>query len=320
MTTVSVLLPFMPTRPEHAIPYAAFVQYRGAYRLWQGQSLSLEPHQLFSYLAAAGFRIPVGIGVTLMPLRHPMEAALQVRSVAAATGKPVVVGFGPGASSLQRSVGGAPYRRPLVATREYVTIVRALLAGDSLAYDGVYFTQWGTLPKLPDEAVEVGVGVLRPGMARLAGEVADVAITWLTPPDYLAGELVPALRAGAEAAGRRRPRLVAMVPMALRAPDRDPVDLVLAGNGLHLQQPHYRDMLRRAGLRLAAEDLTADARALLAAGGFCYGDPAELSAYVDAYRAAGVDEVVVNMTAVCRLHGARTTLSELSTLFEVIPA
>lgn len=95
MTAYSVLIPFLPRLPEQVLPYAALVHWTHAQRLWQGQSLMVEPHHGFVHAAGAGFRVPTGLGVTLMPLRHPYEAALQARSLALATGQPVVATSGP---------------------------------------------------------------------------------------------------------------------------------------------------------------------------------------------------------------------------------
>ena len=39
--------------------------------------MTVDPHQTFAYLAGAGLRVPMGTSVTLLPLRHPFEAALQ---------------------------------------------------------------------------------------------------------------------------------------------------------------------------------------------------------------------------------------------------
>lgn len=319
MPAYSVLLPLMPVRPEHVLPYAALVQHhRVAHRLWLGQTMSLEPHQLLAYAAATGFRIPVGIGVTLMPFRHPLEAALQARSLAITMGHPVVAGFGPGATSLQRDMHGAPYGSPLTASREYLTLVRAMVNGETVEQDGDYVTFHGGLPRLPAPPVEVGLGVLRPGMAKLAGELADVAITWLTPPSYLAEQILPSLREGAAAAGRAVPRLVAMVPVALRLANRDPVELVLASNRPHLELPHYVDMLRLAGVGVDPGDPAAGAQALIDSGAFCYGDPSDVVKQLDAYATAGVDEVVVNATGTCLRYGSRNTLTDVVTLLDEI--
>lgn len=93
---VSVYLPLTPVRAEQALPFAAFAQWRGASRLWQGQTLLTEQHLVFAQLCAAGVRVPMGTGVSLMALRHPVQAVLEARTLAAASGHPFTAVFGPG--------------------------------------------------------------------------------------------------------------------------------------------------------------------------------------------------------------------------------
>lgn len=315
MTTYSVLVPMVPRRPEQILPFAALTCWTGAHRLWQGQSLLVEPHQSFTYAAGAGFRMPVGLGVTLMGLRHPYDAALQARSLAMVTGHPVVAGFGPGGRSFQQALADRPYASPLTASREYLTAVRRALAGETLDLHGEYVTFRGRLSPTPAPTVELGLGVLRPGMARLAGEVADVAITWLAPPAYLRDTLVPALRQGAEAAGRPVPRVTAIVPLALARTDREAAEFALAGNGAHLRAPHYRDMLRRAGAGIGAEDsLETAAKSLVACDAFLTGTPSRVADLLRGYADAGVDELVINVTGVHALCGQQAALDELKTV------
>jgi alkanesulfonate monooxygenase SsuD/methylene tetrahydromethanopterin reductase-like flavin-dependent oxidoreductase (luciferase family) len=240
--------------------------------------------------------------------------------MASAMGCPAVAGFGPGAAALQASLNGAPYASPLTASREYLAIVRRLLDGDAVDHSGVYFSMHGRLPPLPGAQVELGLGVLRPRMARLAGEVADVAVTWMTPPRYLAERILPALRAGAAPTGRAVPRTAAVVPVALDRPDRDPVELALAGHRAHLSMPHYCAMLGRAGIAADPTDPEAGARALVAGGGFVTGSPDAVAEQVGAYHAAGVDEVVLNVAGVCQRYGVRAALDELKTVFDALAA
>ncbi|MGW1670970.1 LLM class flavin-dependent oxidoreductase [Streptomyces sp. NPDC002324] len=327
MTSYSVLLPFLPRRPEQILPYAGLVHWSNASRLWQGQSVMIEPHQGFVAAAGAGFRVPTGLGVTLMPLRHPYEAALQARSLAMATGQPVIAGFGPGGRPLQRSLLGEAYRSPLTAAREYLSIVGGLLAGESVDIRGEYFNCRAEMPRYPVPGVEIGLGVLRPGMARLAGEVADVAVTWLTPAHYLRDTVLPAMREGAAnapdgkgGAGRTPPRLTAIVPLALARPDREPAELALASNAAHLQGAHYIDMLRRSGTDVAGDDPAANAKALVDGGAFLSGDPDELVAKLGAFGAAGVDEVVLNLTGVCNLYGPQAALDETKRILAALAA
>lgn len=310
----SVLLPFVPRRPAQVLPYAGLVSWTRAERLWQGQSMLIEPFQGFASAAGTGFRVPTGIGVTLMPLRHPFDAAQSVQSLALTTGESVLAGFGPGARSFQQSLLGAPYASPLTASREYLQIVRGLLSGEPVEVDGEYFTCHGALPRMPTAPIELGLGVLRPGMAQLAGEVADAAITWLTPARYLADTIRPALDKGAETAGCRPPKLVAMVPLALRAEGRDPHAMVLAGSQVHMQGPHYIDMLARAGIDIAGMDRVDAALRMVEGGAFLYGDLDELQDKLNAYFAAGVDEVIFNTVGLFAVHGHDAVMSDLKTL------
>lgn len=311
MAVISVLVPFVPHRPEHIVPYAAYLQWSPAHRLWQGQSTLVEAGQAFAFAAGAGFRVPVGTGVTLMPLRHPYEAALQARSLAATTGHPVVAGFGPAAAVFQQGLMGAPYASQLTAVAEYMAAVRGLLKTDGVEQQGDYFPMRTGLHPLPTPPVEVGLGVLRPRMARVAGELADVAITWLTPADYVRDVVSPALREGAERKDRKAPRVVCIVPMAVSRPDRDPVQLARASNTGHLTMPHYRDMLRRAGIETDPADLAAGAKGLLDGGAFLYGPVGELAERIRYFWASGADEVVVNLTGVYATYGPQTALHEL---------
>lgn len=315
MTDYSIMMPFAPRRPEQLLPFAALTQWSQASCLWQGQGTVADTHTSFSYAAASGFRVPMGTSVNLMPFLHPYDAALRAQSLALATGHRVVAGFGPGGAALQRGTLGAPYRSQLGAVREYATIVRSLLETGKVHQEGEFFScgmEMGTFPRPP---IELGLGVLRPRMAELAGEVADVAITWLTPAAYLRETVVPALRRGAERAGRPMPRLVAIVPMALREAGRDPVALALSSNSGHMRLPHYIDMLGRSGIEVdMTGDPQASGRALVDGGAFLYGDQDELAVAVKEFGAAGADEVAINLAGVCVTYGARTTLGELETI------
>ncbi|WP_371494518.1 LLM class flavin-dependent oxidoreductase [Kitasatospora sp. NBC_00374] len=285
-----------------------------AARLWQGQSLAVEAHQGFAHAAGTGFGVPTGLGVSLMPLRHPYEAALQARSLALSTGHSVLAGFGPGSGPLQRAMRGEPYASPLTAAEEYLTIVRGLLQGELLDFSGEYYHCEGALPPSPAPEVQVGLGVLRPGMARLAGRVADAAITWLTPASYLRETVLPALREGAEAAGRPVPRVVAMVPMALPLPDLDIEAVAVASNGTHMQAPHYADMLGRAGIDVSSGDPLVNARSLIEGGSFLAGEVDELVEQIRIFWNSGVDEVVINLTGVASVRGPQAAMRQIKTI------
>ncbi|MCA6093596.1 LLM class flavin-dependent oxidoreductase [Streptomyces sp. SCA3-4] len=318
---LSLLIPTVPATPEQAVPFARQVaQSSQLTRLWQGQSYGLEPAATFAYLAGAGYPVPAGTCVLVTPLRHPAQAALEARTVAAVTGAPAVIGYGPGSRAVQEARLGAAYDKPVDACREFLHATRSCLAqpwdppaGNSAAGAGHRYVHAGeALPPVPHPRVHLALGVLRPRMARAAGEVADAAITWLAPADYVRRSVVPEVTRGARSAGRPRPPVIAAVPVAVARRGRSPVDLAHLSSGGHLALPHYADMLARAGVDVPAGDPASAARALVTGGGFLYGSAPDIAAGLAAYAAAGVDEVILNLTGVHSWYGTDETLLDLN--------
>ncbi|MGW3271262.1 LLM class flavin-dependent oxidoreductase [Streptomyces kronopolitis] len=318
---ISVLFPLQPDHPSLVLPFAELVARTDAHRLWLCQSLQAETHQSIAYLAGAGPRVPFGLSVTLMPLRHPYEAALQARSLALITGEPIVVGYGTGSPDFVSGLRHGPYPSPLTAAHEYLASVRALLNGGPVEHTGAYHQLQARLPPLDHPPVEVAAGVLRPKMARVAGATADAAITWLTPPDYIRDTLLPAAEAGTADHERipsyPRPRIVTVVHAATARPGRDPNQTALAGAHAHLTADHYTDMLRRAGVPVLPSDPEAGAAALVDRGVFLTGTAGDIAAGLARYRAAGVDEVVLNPAGVMLTEGVPAAVADLQ---EIISA
>ncbi|MFF1918368.1 LLM class flavin-dependent oxidoreductase [Streptomyces sp. NPDC058239] len=310
----------MPIDGEQALPFAELVGKGPASRLWTGQSLFIDPHSVLASAAGAGARVPVGTSVALMPLSHPFQAALQARSLAALTGHPVVVGLGTGPEPFVKAMLGSTYRSPLGAVREYASIVRALLDGQVCASSGDYYSARGGLPPMDAPACELGLGVLRPRMAELAGELADVAVTWLTPPCYLGETIVPALARGAERAGRPRPRVAAVVHVSPDAPGRDHVRTVLSCSRPHLQAPHYADTLRGAGVPVTPDDLRGTTERLISSRTVAVGSTEEILTTLFAYREAGVDEVILSAFGIQAEGGTEASRHALGAVLDAVAA
>ncbi|WP_405697827.1 LLM class flavin-dependent oxidoreductase [Streptomyces sp. NBC_01185] len=318
--TISILLPFMPTDGKQILPFTNLVQEGSAERLWTGQSLLLEPHTALAYASGAGGSVPMGTSVTLMPLRHPFQAALQARSLAALSEHPFIAGLGTGPQPFVQALCGSSYASPLGAVREYTTIVRCLLNGETVDLSGDYYGMHGALPPLEAPPVQLGLGVLRPKMAELAGEISDVAITWMSPPDYLARILLPALTRGAERAQRPRPRVTAVVHVSLDAPRRDHARVILAAARAHLQAPHYQAMLRLAGVEVDPHDLLSTAERLIESGTVAVGSVEDVLRTVRAYYAAGADEIVLNTIGLQTVNGTAASLSALDAVTRAVRA
>lgn len=98
----------------------------------------------------------------------------------------------------------------------------------------------------------VAVAALRPAAFALAGELADGAISWVCPIDYLLTEAKPAMARGAAKAGRAVPPLFAHVPVVV-ASDHDTI-LARAREQLafYATLPAESEMFAKAGYPIPA--------------------------------------------------------------------
>lgn len=307
----SVMFPASPVDPRELDTFAKFVTMGGLRRLYLGQTNVFEPHTTLARLVGQGTRTPVGTAVTLMPMRHPVNAAYQARELAVFSGTSYVAGLGMGSRQFNEAMTGRWPRSPLTYVREYATIVRALVNNHPIRLDGEYFDVKARLNPELDAQVQLGLGVLRPKMTELAGELADVGISWLTPPEYCGEHLVPALQRGARRREEGAPRLATVVGFGVERPGRDPVEMVKGIYGGHLAAPHYGAMLELAGYDVIPGDVDHNAREVVDRGLYAYGSPAEVVAKLRQYRAAGCDELILNPGGTYLAHGGVAALQDL---------
>ena len=110
---------------------------------------------------------------------------------------------------------GLSYAHPARHTHEYVTVVKQLLETGKASFQGSQYRVNASLSVKTDRPLPVLIGGLGPRMRRIAGELADGTLTWMTGPRALGTTLVPEIRAAARQAGRAEPRIVAGLPIAL---------------------------------------------------------------------------------------------------------
>jgi alkanesulfonate monooxygenase SsuD/methylene tetrahydromethanopterin reductase-like flavin-dependent oxidoreductase (luciferase family) len=131
---------------------------------------------------------------------------------------------------------------------------------------------------------------LRPASFRLCGELADGAISWVSPWAYLRDVARPAMVEGAESAKRATPPLVAHVPVAL-SQDREAVRQA-AGPflGRYANMPNYQGMFAAAGFHDVA---SGDRDALVDAVVVC-GSESQIIERLATIRAEGADEIIAH--------------------------
>ena len=99
---------------------------------------------------------------------------------------------------------------------------------------------------------------LRTNGFRVCGELADGAISWVCPLPYLKDVAVPALREGAEKAGRPVPPLIAHVPVVVSEDLAAVRDGARRQIGFYPRVPFYSQMFQDAGFPEAAQGELSD--------------------------------------------------------------
>jgi alkanesulfonate monooxygenase SsuD/methylene tetrahydromethanopterin reductase-like flavin-dependent oxidoreductase (luciferase family) len=139
------------------------------------------------------------------------------------------------------------------------------------------------------------ISTLRTGSYRLAGEVADGALAWISPLPYLRDQALPALREGAAAAGREKPPLFAHCFVAVTEDEVGARDAARDRLAVYPRLPFYQEMFAAAGLPEAREGVMTD-RMLDAV--VVHGDEATVAGRLRAYLDAGMDWLIGSVLVV----------------------
>ncbi|HIN59627.1 MAG TPA: LLM class flavin-dependent oxidoreductase [Gammaproteobacteria bacterium] len=185
---------------------AVVAEESGFSTLWFAEN----PYQrgvLPAVVACAGVtnRIHLGIGVFNPYNRHPTLMAMEIGALDELSRGRAILGIGSGVPAWVERI--TPYRRPLQAVRDAVSIVRGLLSGEEVNYRGKMYSASGVRLEyeLVRSHVPVHVAAMGDRMLLLCGELADgLLIGNMCPPAFTV-RASHSLREGAKRAAREPP-------------------------------------------------------------------------------------------------------------------
>jgi 5,10-methylenetetrahydromethanopterin reductase len=197
---------------------ARYAESKGFHAIWQAESrLVREATVPMASFLAVTERIKVGSGVVNNWTRNPALLASTFSTLDDLAPGRVILGIGAWWDPLASKVG-IKRIKPLLAMRETIEAVRALLADETVTYDGEFVHLDGVeLDYVHQERrpkdVPIYLGATGMQMMELAGEIADgVVLNYLVSPVYN-DMAMDHLELGAKKAGRSatdldRPQLV----------------------------------------------------------------------------------------------------------------
>jgi len=185
-------------------------------------SFEVDGVDCFSPLAVVGQATTMRLGTAIANVftRGPATLAITAAGLGEIAPGRFCLGIGSGSQVIVETWNGGAFERPATRVREMAQFLRAALAGERVVFQGQTFSVNGFRLSRPlSHPISIHVAALRPGMLRVAGEVADGAIlNWLSPDDV--------------------PRSVAIVREAAAKAGRDPAAIeITARLFVHVDPP-----------------------------------------------------------------------------------
>lgn len=163
--------------------------------VWTAEAYGNDAVSSIAYIAALTSKIGLGTAIMQMPARSPSMTAMSAMSIDALSGGRFRLGIGPSGPQVIEGWYGVPYGKPLTRTREYIQIIRKILAREAplehkgthyeMPYRGEGATGLGKplksiLHGRPD--MKIYTAAISPKGLVCAGEVADgVFPLWMNP-------------------------------------------------------------------------------------------------------------------------------------------
>ena len=263
---------------EEATETVLAAERAGFDSVWAAESYGSDAVSVLAYLAGKTETIQLGAAILQVPARQPAAAAMAGVTIDALSGGRFIFGFGPSGPQVSEGWYGVPYEKPWGRTREYVEIVKQIVAREGkLEYEGKHFklpltegegvTGQGKALKLNVHPVRneipVYLGAIGRKSVELAAEIADGWIPIFFSVDKWQDAWGEHIEAGLSKGGRTREDF-AVSPSVQVAIDGD-LDaargLVKAGLLLYLggmgskKTNFYADLTRRFGFAEVADEV-----------------------------------------------------------------
>jgi probable F420-dependent oxidoreductase len=189
--------------PTERLAFAREAEDLGYTSIWLSEVAGPDALVSLGALALNTSKAELATGVVPIQIRTPGVMAMAFLTVHEFSGGRAIAGLGVSSPALVERWHGAPYRKPVTAMRECVTIMRQLFTQGRAKLEGEVYRcdfRLGFRPatKHPPKIYMAG---LNAPMLRLAGEIADGVLMNYSPPEAV-GAMVKEIHEGARKAGR----------------------------------------------------------------------------------------------------------------------
>lgn len=161
-----------------------------------------DPYVLLGAVASRTSKVGLGVGIANPYTRHPMQLTRAICTAADLRGGDLVFGIGAGLKSTRAAIN-ANEGEFVQTTRDCISIMKRLMAGETVSFDGpVFKLDKARLMFKPTQKVPIYVASTHRDAFVMAGEIADgVIVGNVAEPEAMA-QVVSWVHEGAHRAGR----------------------------------------------------------------------------------------------------------------------
>jgi F420-dependent oxidoreductase-like protein len=292
--------------------------------IWVAESYGSDVVSVLAWLAGQTKTVNLGAAIMQVPARPPAAAAMAGATIDKLSGGRFLFGFGPSGPQVSEGWYGVPYAKPWGRTREYIEVVREIVAREGpVEHHGPHYD----LPPAGGEgkalklnfhplrnSIPVFVGAIGRKSVQMTAEVADGWIPIFFSVDHFEESWGEHLEAGFAAAGRTRADLE-VSPSLSCAIDGDldaarnlvKASLLLYLGGMGSRKTNfYVDLAHRFGFGDVADEIQRRFQEGDRGGAFeaipdelvhttsLVGTEAEVAERVERFVGAGVDRLIVS--------------------------
>ena len=235
---------------DEIVEYARLAERLGYETFWLTEDNIRDVFVTLDRVARGTERIRLGTGITSVHARTPMTLAMSAATLQNDSGGRFFLGLGTGGIGFVTRGHGAVIERPVRRIREAVEIVRALVRGDRLNYQGDFFSVDDFRIREPAKVeVPIYISALNPLMTKLGGEITDGILANFLTLERCESQVKPWLDEG-RARGERNgsPPLIGTLALTPAEPDSAEALLPLRKRmAFYGSSPHYQDVIASGG-------------------------------------------------------------------------
>lgn len=166
--------------------------------VWTAEAWGADAVSAASWVLARTEKIRVGTAIMQMPARTPAMTAMTAMTLSQLSNNRFILGLGASGPQVVEGWHGVPYGKPMTRTREYIQIVRKIMAREEpVIFDGDMYQLPNTVPGTTglgkplksilegNPNIPIYTASITPAGLACAGEFADgVFPVWMSPEKY----------------------------------------------------------------------------------------------------------------------------------------